>query len=306
MNDARMINTASKLLVAGLLAVLPVSAESAGKIHVCVNPGKGTPMWVLIRAEGLASRMFSTAGVGLDWHFADAAVCRELRQADTVRLDFVVNTPPGDHPGVLAYTRVYEGTHIVVLFDRIETTAGIFQTSSVLAHVMTHEITHVLQGVARHSEIGVMKAQWERKDLQRMIQHPLSFTSVDIELIQLGLAQRAVRSASAAPVPIVVAPRSPITPKGTFGDAGRNTVIGPRANIADFSALESTRISERVNPQFRSEFFDIFNHPNLALPAVTVNSSGFGSIASTVDVSNGNPLGDGGPRLVQFALKLVF
>jgi hypothetical protein len=95
-------------------------------------------------------------------------------------------------------------------------------------------------------------------------------------------------------------------PKGTFGNAGRNTVIGPRANIADFSVLKSTRISERVNLQFRSEFFNIFNHPNFALPNVTVNSSAFGSIASTVDVSNGNPLGDGGPRLAQFALKFVF
>jgi hypothetical protein len=37
-----------------------------------------------------------------------------------------------------------------------------------------------------------------------------------------------------------------------------------------------------------------------------VNSSGFGTIASTPDVTAGNPLGDGGPRLVQLALKLVF
>jgi hypothetical protein len=70
--------------------------------------------------------------------------------------------------------------------------------------------------------------------------------------------------------------------------------------------LKSTRLNERVDLQFRSEFFNIFNHPNLALPNVTVNSGAFGTIASTTDVSNGNPLGDGGPRLVQFALKLVF
>jgi hypothetical protein len=97
-----------------------------------------------------------------------------------------------------------------------------------------------------------------------------------------------------------------VAPKGTFGNAGRNTVIGPGANIADFSLLKSTRINERINLQFRSEFFNIFDHPNLSLPTVAVNSSSFGPIASTVDVSNGNPLGDGGPRLVQFALKLVF
>jgi hypothetical protein len=95
-------------------------------------------------------------------------------------------------------------------------------------------------------------------------------------------------------------------PKGAFGNAGRNTIIGPRTNSADFSVLKSTRITERANLQFRAEFFNLFNHPNFTLPNVTVNSSAFGTIASTVDVANGNPLGDGGPRLVQFALKLVF
>ena len=93
---------------------------------------------------------------------------------------------------------------------------------------------------------------------------------------------------------------------GTFGNAGRNTVIGPRTNIADFSVAKSTKIDERFALQFRSEFFNIFNHPNFALPNVTVNSSAFGTIASTPDVAIGNPLGDGGPRLLQFALKLVF
>ncbi len=70
--------------------------------------------------------------------------------------------------------------------------------------------------------------------------------------------------------------------------------------------VKNTKIDERFSLQFRSEFFNIFNHPNFALPNVTVNSSAFGTIASTPDVAVGNPLGDGGPRLVQFALKLIF
>jgi outer membrane receptor protein involved in Fe transport len=93
---------------------------------------------------------------------------------------------------------------------------------------------------------------------------------------------------------------------GTFGNAGRNTIIGPRNNIADVSLSKTTRINERAGLQFRAEFFNVLNHPNFALPNVTVNSSGFGTITSTPDVANGNPLGDGGPRQVQLALKLVF
>jgi len=94
--------------------------------------------------------------------------------------------------------------------------------------------------------------------------------------------------------------------QGTFGNAGRNTIIGPRNNVADLSVAKSTRISERFQLQFRSEFFNLLNHPNFGLPNVTVNSSGFGTINSTPDVANGNPLGDGGPRQMQLGLKLLF
>lgn len=58
--------------------------------------------------------------------------------------------------------------------------------------------------------------------------------------------------------------------------------------------------------QFRAEVFNIFNQRNFALPNVTLNSGAFGSIASTPDVANGNPLLDGGPRQVQEALRMEF
>ena len=35
---------------------------------------------------------------------------------------------------------------------------------AVLAHVMVHEVTHILQGICRHSASGVMKAQWDEED----------------------------------------------------------------------------------------------------------------------------------------------
>ncbi len=95
---------------------------------------------------------------------------------------------------------------------------------------------------------------------------------------------------------------------GRFGNAGRNTIIGPGANIADFSLNKLTKITERVSLQFRSEFFNIFNHPNFSLPVVDLSSpASFGTISSTPDVAAGNPrLGDGGPRVIQFGLKLIF
>src|SRR5579872_757717 len=105
---------------------------------------------------------------------------------------------------------------------------------------------------------------------------------------------------------------------GTFGNMGRDAIFGPGYWDLDFSLAKSTQIYERLNLQFRAEFFNIFNHPNFALPNGTINPgvnadgtlSGAGSagvITQTPDVAQGNPgLGGGGPRVVQFGLRVTF
>ena len=70
----------------------------------------------------------------------------------------------------------------------------------------------------------------------------------------------------------------------------------------DFSAVENTKITERINLQFRAELFDLFNHANFGNPNLTVGNSSFGTITGTRF-----PTGDfGSSRQVQFALKLQF
>ena len=64
---------------------------------------------------------------------------------------------------------------------------------------------------------------------------------------------------------------------------------------------------ERFNAQFRVEMFNIFNHPNFALPGNILTAPNFGAIFQTPDVAQNNVgLGSGGPRLIQFGLKLSF
>ncbi|MGB6482784.1 MAG: TonB-dependent receptor [Candidatus Acidiferrales bacterium] len=92
-----------------------------------------------------------------------------------------------------------------------------------------------------------------------------------------------------------------------FGDEGRNTLVGPGFDNFDFAVLKNTKITERVNLQFRTEFFNILNHPNFAIPSSTMNAPNFGALFETADVAQNNVgLGSGGPRLIQFGLKLNF
>jgi len=96
-------------------------------------------------------------------------------------------------------------------------------------------------------------------------------------------------------------------PPLTFGDAGRNIVVAPGYRDFDFSLLKNTKIGEKVNVQFRTEFFNIFNHPSFAIPSNISAAANFGALFTTPDAAQNNVgLGSGGPRLVQFALKLSF
>ncbi len=109
-------------------------------------------------------------------------------------------------------------------------------------------------------------------------------------------------------------------PAGNFGNLGRDRVFGPSFWNVDFSISKSTRLWEEATLQFRAEFFNIFNHPNFALPSgfITpgVDSTGNikvpavgpqGFVTQTPDVAQGNPgLGGGGPRVLQFGLRLQF
>jgi hypothetical protein len=93
----------------------------------------------------------------------------------------------------------------------------------------------------------------------------------------------------------------------TFGNAGRNIVVGPGYRDFDFSLLKNVKIGERANAQFRAEFFNIINHPSFALPSNISAAPSFGALFTTPDAAqNDVGLGSGGPRLIQFALKLSF
>src|SRR5262249_14970326 len=89
---------------------------------------------------------------------------------------------------------------------------------------------------------------------------------------------------------------------GRFGTAGRNVVIGPGTTNFDFALLKRFPLwSESRYVQFRSEFFNIFNHPNFDNPVNLVVSPTFGQIqsAGTTDTRISS-------RQIQFALRLVF
>jgi outer membrane receptor protein involved in Fe transport len=105
------------------------------------------------------------------------------------------------------------------------------------------------------------------------------------------------------------------SPYGTVGTLGRNVLVGPGYVDTDLGVMKETRITERVNLQFRAELFNLFNHPNFNVPATTVFSAGsfnthYQSTPSSTAGTITSLVGSGGlanvARQVQFSLKLRF
>ena len=92
----------------------------------------------------------------------------------------------------LAYALPYaaSGTAIHVLMDRVADRLNPNFEEVRLAHVLVHEITHVLEQIVRHSDDGIMKAHWDSNDYLRMKSHLLRLAAIDVELIHAGIANR--------------------------------------------------------------------------------------------------------------------
>jgi hypothetical protein len=76
---------------------------------------------------------------------------------------------------------------------------------------------------------------------------------------------------------------------------------GPGINNFDFAVFKRTMIGEKAGIEFRTEFFNLFNHPYFSMPATGFGAGGFGVINSTISGGAASNY-----REIQFALKFKF
>ncbi len=103
-----------------------------------------------------------------------------------------------------------------------------------------------------------------------------------------------------------------------FGNLGRNSLRGPDFLWSDFYLTKWFPLTEHVKLRFESQFFNVFNHPNFALPSVVQagipgnpsTQTGFGALTSTTSPPTGllgvGLGGDSTPRMIAFQARLEF
>ena len=85
----------------------------------------------------------------------------------------------------------------------------------------------------------------------------------------------------------------------TLGNAPRNVGFGPRQSVVNGSLFKTFHVTERIHLQFRTEVFNVPNHPFFDRPQFNnFTNPNFGKITAVA--------GNYNPRQIQFALKLLF
>ncbi len=186
-----------KLVAQFVAATLVATTAGAGEaktdqaslpnaVTVCISSSGN--IVIAAQAGEIAKRMFAKIDVTL--------IRRGKKQdcpAGGILVSLNSNTPEGLLPQALAYALPFQGTQIKVFFDRIHQTSLNYPGLEpvLLAHVLAHEIAHMLQGTNCHSDIGLMKAVWNPDDYANMMIRGLAFTPEEAASIKRGISARA-------------------------------------------------------------------------------------------------------------------
>ncbi len=177
----------------GLMAgagALSQAQEATPAVTAYVRSDPAVPMATLAIAQQVAAKIFAGIGVPVRWRNGTPPENGGVAVGIRVQADVLGLSPSG-----LAVTSPEKGLAIIsVSYKRVASRYRHDRTPDVLGYVLAHEMAHVLQGAARHSGTGILKAHWDYKDYQEMDRGRLAFASEDVMLIRRWIKAAAVET----------------------------------------------------------------------------------------------------------------
>lgn len=193
----------------GLAALCAISwntsaREYPGKdwypVNVQLNSRVQVPRNLLRDSQQAANVIFARIRVQLIWKGEKqpasmvVAGCVGEPVTDDLAVEIVPHAPASFSNLALAMAMPLadSGVRIVVFYDRVKPLLEGHHApeATILGYVLAHEIAHVLQGIVRHSETGIMRARWIDSDFKLMGLRLLLFTNEDVQLIRHRLPPR--------------------------------------------------------------------------------------------------------------------
>lgn len=201
-----MIN---KILVLGMMAhaistarghLTPDIGSTQPEVLVRIFDAGGISGMTMAHAEIVARQIMASAGVKVRFAISaptrpelQTAACEIAAATETIDVRLAYSVPHEYKPGVLAEAHPFAncGIRITVFINRV---SRLFEMrlapdSSILGHVLAHELGHVLLRLENHSATGLMKARWTDHDFVQMRSKIFAFTPAAIAMIQANLAK---------------------------------------------------------------------------------------------------------------------
>jgi hypothetical protein len=175
------------------------------EIGMAVHDRAGVPAGWLKQAQDEMTRIYAEIGVRINWHAAPLPASSEngtsappddLATWPSHTLLIVITPSSGQKPGrssenVVGFasgTATERARVVYLLYDSIDQ-FPILHRGRMLGHIMAHEIGHALLPFQSHSPQGLMRARWDRADLELAQARRLRFTADHAELIRRKVAQ---------------------------------------------------------------------------------------------------------------------
>jgi hypothetical protein len=196
-------NKSPGTLIRGNLLLIAGQPQLGSTVTICLATDPNRQ--IVAAAEILANRIFSSIRVSVRWYEPPV---RPAAKGIPIFMVIQTGTPKTYLPGALGVAVPLEGTHAWVFYDRVSRSVPDSCVPALLAHVMVHEIAHLLQGTIRHSESGILKARWSNTEIGHMAFLPLTFTPTDAILIRHGIEERRSRVAQNSFMPAPTSPPS--------------------------------------------------------------------------------------------------
>jgi hypothetical protein len=168
---------------------LAILSAATGPVKVDVwlttNPVGSVDMEL---TQTIVSSVYKEVGIQVNWKSGET-----VKDGSTITFEirFAEKAPDTATPTALAAAEIERGV-ITVYEDRVRGQHRNHPAVQrvVLAYVLAHELAHVMQGVARHSNAGILRDQWTVLDFSKMLFHQLKFTNADAERIRRRLPLR--------------------------------------------------------------------------------------------------------------------
>jgi len=199
LREARMRGRLTTVVLLAVIGSGRLYAAETMRVDVYISDTGGLSR-LLGPGKILASGIFEKIGVHVNWRTGRLGDNATPRRAFGIRT--LEHAPESATPVALASARIVDssGTEIMIYEDRV---LSFLSRHNDLAgagagYVLAHELAHVMQGVGRHSESGILKAQWSNRDFKEMMFHKLAFTDFDVDLIQRGLTLQLANVAAPA------------------------------------------------------------------------------------------------------------